>query len=100
MNNRDLKIAKRLHNCINQYFHVHEKLKAYIEKVEMTDRKNAHIYYANHHQETMLSIKDIQKHHDEIIVQLPHIKKHIAKELNLKAIPNLHFCPYFDTNDH
>ena len=92
MNNRDLKIAKRLHHCINQFFHKNDEIEASVEKVEMSDRRNAHIYYTIVNQEQLSSIENIKKAHNNITRYLPQIKKHIAVELNLKGIPKLHFC--------
>ena len=99
MNNRDLKIAKRLHNCINQFFHMNDEIEASVEKVLMSDRRNAHIYYAVINQEQLSCVEDIKKAHNNITRHLPQIKKHIAVELNLKGIPNLHFCISISNND-
>ena len=99
MNNRDLKIAKRLHNCINHFFHTKDEIEASVEKVEMSDRRNAHIYYAVINQEQLSCVEDITKAHNTITRYLPQIRKHIAIELNLKAIPNLHFCISITNND-
>ena len=99
MNNRDLKIAKRLQNAISQFFHAHDEIEACIEKVEMVDRRNAHVYYTVINQAQTSSIERIEEAHNNITRFLPQIKKHIAVELNLKGIPNLHFCIFINNND-
>jgi ribosome-binding factor A len=99
MNNRDHKIAKRLHNSINHFFHQQVGIELIIEHVEMSDRKNAQIYYSVTNISPINSFEEIRNKHEAVLSYLPKIKKHLAMELNLKAIPNLHFSPTISQND-
>ena len=88
---RDLKIAKLIQQCVGKFFHEKSNgINITIENVEMSTRKNAEIYYKLSY---LLNndVATITMTHENILKTMPKIKKFIADNLNLKAIPKLHF---------
>lgn len=88
---RDLKIAKLIQQCVGQFFHeINDEIMITIENVEMSSRKSAEIYYKLSHMQSN-DVETIIATHENILKAMPKIKKFIADNINLKAIPKLHF---------
>lgn len=88
---RDLKIAKLLHQSIGTFFHNPTLgVEVIIDHVQMSDRRNAEIYYKLGHK-TPLEESNIIETHNKITELKPRLKKFISQTIQIKAIPRLHF---------
>lgn len=89
---RDYQIAVLLKKEIILFFHKEQiDIPISIIDVVLLDRRTAHIIYIPKSQEA-ISVIDIEKFYLLLSKLIPKIKKHIAKNTNLKAIPTLHFA--------